>query len=148
MSRILKRKTSNPRISSVIIPQVIRVYSTKFKRLLGVGQVVALSSAAISLNTFNIFSFTYLWQAHSDSNRELRFWRPLFYQLKLWALSISLIGLGLFMLCMLFTKLTELILNDLILYVLGLIDHVILIFTLFAHHCNYISFKFRHDWDW
>ncbi len=115
---------------------------TSFTNCFLVGHVVAFNSVTMSFITF--ISLYVNWQAHTDSNGELRFWRPLFYQLKLWALSYLLVGFGLFMIRMFFAKLTVFTFNDLISYILSLVHRVILILTLLTFKSDYVSFYFSH----
>jgi hypothetical protein len=49
---------------------------------------------------------------------------------------------------MLPAELTELVLKDLLFYVLGLVRGVVLILTNFAPQSNYVSFDLCHSWNW
>ena len=111
-----------------------------------VGHLVCFNSLLISLNIF-IFVLIYIWQAHTDSNGELRFWRPLFYQLKLWALISKralLLNFCLLMYCMFFTVRAEFLYFNFFFNILCFVLCIVLCTALSTFQSYYFSVCFCH----
>ena len=133
-------------MNKAIIPQRIRVYTVNWASCFFPGQLVFLSSNQMFFN-FIIFLSNIHWQAHSDSNGELRFWRPLFYQLKLWAPSLGkelLFYFGLLMQCMFLTFITVFFLLYFIFYSITFKGSVVFHITLGTFKSYNVSFCFCH----
>ncbi len=101
---------SNTSIKSIIITEKIIINVVDFNHCLNVGHCIVLTSWNIFFIPERIFLFFFISaiiskntsgvkQAHSDLNRERRFWRPLFYQLNYGPLNYFLSLLSLCIVC-------------------------------------------------